>query len=87
MLVGTIVLTGAGAVGLILAVAAVVGSVAQPAFWDAAVVAAFELISGAAVIVYEKWNNGEYKNRNRFSSVEYFSTYHAKSNRKTEQKL
>lgn len=48
-----VLLTGAGGVGLVLVVAAVVGSVAQPAFGDAAVVAAFELISRAAVIVYE----------------------------------
>lgn len=48
-----LLLTGAGGVGLVLVVAAVVGSVAQPAFGDAAVVAAFELISRAAVIVYE----------------------------------
>lgn len=47
-------LTGAGGVGLVLVVATVVGPVAQPALGDAAVVAAFELISRAAVVVYKK---------------------------------
>lgn len=81
-------LTGAGGVGLVLAVAAVVGSVAQPTFGDAAVVAAFEVISRAAVIVCEELKNGERENRSHFSLVKSFSTHGAKSNdRKTKQNL
>lgn len=60
--------TGASGVGLVLVVAAVVGAVAQPAFGDAAVVAAFELISRAAVIVCEKLKNGQ---RDKKKSISY----------------
>lgn len=79
-----VLLTGAGGVGLVLVVAAVVGSVAQPAFGDAAVVAAFELISRAAVIVYET----QHKNRSQFPRTQCFPTCSTGSNdTKTKQKL
>lgn len=63
-------LTWAGAIGLILVAAAVVGAVAQPSLWDTAVVQAFKLVCWAAAISWgEKKNSLSIGNTNSFESI------------------